>query len=293
MAVYSIKDLEKLTGIRAHTIRIWEQRYGLLEPSRTDTNIRYYQDEDLKFLINVSLLNRNGLKISKIAALSKEEISKKVREITKQGTEFETRLDALTIAMIEMNEPVFDKIISDYIRDIGFERTMTELLYPFLDKLGALWLTGSINHVQESFISYIIRRKVTVAIDAEPVLPSKDGKRFLIFLPAGETQELSLLFMHYLLKSRGQSVLYLGQNTTLSDLHLAGEIYDPDYVFTIITEAPKRITVEDYLQRLSGIFPDRRVLLSGYQVMARQVDMPSNARILAGLDDTLSFLEEL
>ena len=170
MAVYSIKDLEKLSGIKAHTIRVWEQRYGLLEPKRTKTNIRYYQDEDLRFLLNVALLNKNGLKISKIAELEKEEVAEKVAAISEINFEYGTQLDALTLSMIEMDEYKFDRIINTNIDQLGFERTMLEIIYPFLDKLSVLWLTGSINPVQESFITYLIRQKIIAAIDREAVV---------------------------------------------------------------------------------------------------------------------------
>ncbi|MCB0642218.1 MAG: MerR family transcriptional regulator, partial [Phaeodactylibacter sp.] len=215
MAIYSIKDLEKLSGIKAHTIRIWEQRYGIINPQRTPTNIRYYEDEDLKFLLNIALLNKNGIKISKIAKMGRDEIGEKVAAISEINFEYGTQLDALTISMIEMDEYKFDRIISTNIDQIGFERTMLEVIHPFLDKLGVLWLTGSINPVQENFISYLIRQKLIVAIDKEPLFINSPKPKFMIYLPEGERQELSILFMHYLLKTRGFQVLYIGQDMTL------------------------------------------------------------------------------
>jgi len=151
VSVYSIRDLEKLSGIKAHTIRIWEQRYSLLNPRRTDTNIRYYLEDDLKLLLNVALLNRNGYKISKIAKLSSEEIHQKVEELTINSSEHLSQVDALTMAMIEMDEYKFDRIITANINHIGFERTIIEIIHPFLDKLSVLWLTGSVNPCQENF----------------------------------------------------------------------------------------------------------------------------------------------
>ena len=138
MSNYSIKDLEKYTGVKAHTIRIWEQRYNLLEPHRTETNIRYYDDNDLKTLLNIALLNKNGYKISKIAKMSVDEIVHKVADISEVNFENATQLDALTISMIEMDEYKFDRIISTNIEQIGFERTMLEIINPFLEKLSLL-----------------------------------------------------------------------------------------------------------------------------------------------------------
>ncbi len=291
MAVYSIKDLEKLSGIKAHTIRIWEQRYGVLEPKRTKTNIRYYQDEDLKFLLNVALLNKNGIKISKISKMSKQEVAEKVAAISEINFEYGTQLDAMTLSMIEMDELKFDRIINTNIDQLGFERTMMEIIYPFLDKLSVLWLTGSINPVQENFISYLIRQKLIAAIDREPLSPHPDSEKFIVYLPEGERQELSLLFMHYLLKSRKKYVLYLGQDISLTDLRDAVAIHQPRYIFTMITETFAQEPVQRYIDRLGENFPESEILLSGYQVVVQPVEPPENVRILRSLDQMLQFLE--
>ena len=293
MAVYSIKDLEKLSGIKAHTIRIWEQRYGIIQPQRTKTNIRYYQDEDLKFVLNIALLNRNGIKISKIAKMTKEEIAEKVASISEINFEYGTQLDALTISMIEMDEYKFDKIISTNIQQLGFEKTMLEVIYPFLDKLSLLWLTGSINPVQENFMSFLIRQKIIVAIDKEPLVQDKNAKKFLIYLPEGEKQELSLLFMHYLLKSRKNYVVYLGQDISIRDLQDAYVIHKPDYIFTMITETFARESVQKYVDKLSKTFEDCHLLFSGYQVVAQNVSSSDNVSILKSLDQTMTFLKEV
>ncbi len=293
MAVYSISDLEKLSGIKAHTIRVWEQRYSIIQPKRTKTNIRYYQDADLKFLLNIALLNKNGIKISKIAKMSKGEIAEKVAAISEINFEYGTQLDALTISMIEMDESKFDRIVSTNIQQSGFERTMLEIIYPFLEKLSVLWLTGSINPVQENFMSYLIRQKIIVAIDKEP-LPShkeEEDEVYLIFLPEGEKQELTLLFMHYLLKARRKHVIYLGQDISLTDLKDAYKIRKPDYMFTMISETFTREPVQSYVDNLAEAFPDCTMLLSGYQVVAQQVMPPENVTILRSLKHTLDYLE--
>ncbi len=291
MAVYSIRDLEKLSGIKAHTIRIWEQRYGVIAPKRTKTNIRYYQDDDLKFLLNVSLLNKNGVKISKIAKMSRQAVADKVASIAEINFENSTQLDALTLSMIEMDEQKFDRIVSMNIQQMGFERTMLEVIYPFLDKLGVLWLTGSINPVQENFISYLIRQKIIVAIDQEPIPQGKQVKKFIIYLPEGEKQELTLLFMHYILKSRRNHVLYLGQDISIADLRDACKVHKPDFIFTMISETFAKEPVQKYVDKLSETFPDCQILLSGYQVVAQKVTTPENVRVLRSLDHTLEFLE--
>lgn len=293
MAIYSIRDLEKLSGIKAHTIRMWEQRYNILEPQRTETNIRYYQDEDLKLLLNIALLNKNGIRISKIAKMSNEQIAKKVAALSEINSGYHSQLDALTISMIEMDEFKFDRIITANINQIGFERTMLEVVYPFLDKLSVLWLTGSINPVQENFISYLIRQKLIVAIDKEPITPKDKPGKFMIYLPENERQELSLLFMLYMLKSRKLPTVYLGQEISISDLEDACEVHQPDYIFTMITENFARESVQQYLDRLCKKFPTVKILVSGYQVAAQQIDSYENIQILQSLSHVIDFLNNL
>ncbi len=293
MAVYSIKDLEKLSGIKAHTIRIWEQRYNLITPQRTQTNIRYYNDEDLKLILNIALLNKNGIKISKIARMSKAEIAEKVAAISEINFEYGTQLDAMTISMIEMDEYKFDRIISTNIHQIGFERTMLEIIYPFLEKLSLLWLTGSINPAQENFMSYLIRQKLVVAIDREPLASGRGVKKFLIYLPEGEKQELSMLFMHYLIKARRHQVIYIGQEMSLSDVKDAYEIHRPDYIFTMITETFAKEPVKNYADKLSVFFHEATILLSGYQVIAQNLKSYDNIVILKSLDQTIALLNSI
>lgn len=293
VAIYSISDLEKLSGIKAHTIRAWEQRYDIIQPHRTKTNIRYYKDDDLKLLLNIALLNKNGIRISRIAKMGPEEMAEKVAAISEINFEYGTQLDALTLSMIEMDEYKFDRVLSTNIEQLGFERTMLEVVYPFLEKLSLLWLTGSINPVQENFMSYLIRQKIIVAIDNEP-LPAEQPQppSFLLYLPEGERQELSLLFMQYLLKARKNRVFYLGQDITPADIRDAYLIHQPDYLFTMITESFGNHSVQAYIDQLAKAFPEMHLLFSGYQVVAQEVDPPANVTILKSLDQTLGFLNK-
>lgn len=291
MAVYSIRDLEKLSGIKAHTIRIWEQRYGIIAPKRTKTNIRYYQDSDLKFLLNVALLNKNGIKISHIAKMPREEVAEKIAALSEDNFEYSTQLDALTLSMIEMDELKFDRIITTNIRQLGFERTMLEIIYPFLDKLSVLWLTGSITPVQENFISYLIRQKIIVAIDHAPLTTNRQAPKFIIYLPEGERQELSLLFMHYILRSRQNYVINLGHEISMVDLKDAYKVQRPEYLFTMITETWAKEPVQRYIDKLSENFPNCQILVSGYQVVTQAVNPPANVSILRSLDHMLAFLD--
>lgn len=293
MVVYSIKDLEKLSGIKAHTLRIWEQRYAIIIPKRTKTNIRYYTDEDLRAILNVTLLNKNGYKISKIAAMPDEERSLKVAALSEKSFEQTTQLDALTISMIEMDEYKFDKIISANIKQIGFEKTMIDVIHPFLDKLSVLWLTGSIRPVQENFITCLIRQKIIVALDQLPIASNHrlNNEKFLLYLPVGENQELSLLFMHYLLRSRGYAVVYIGQNMSIDDLTDAQQIHKPDYIYTMITETFSRQPIAKYLDQLAHTFSTAKILVSGYQVVVQRVSSSGQIQVLKNLHETIEFLD--
>lgn len=291
MAIYSIRDLEKLTGIKAHTIRIWEQRYGLVTPARTDTNIRYYTDENLRHLFNIALLNRNGVKISKLAQMTHDEIAAKGAAIAQNNPSPNSQIDALTLAMIDLNEAAFQLVFSEYVAANGFERGMLELVYPFLDKLRLLWLTNSISPAHEKFVGQIIRRKLMVAVDA--AAPRHDTPVFLLYSPEGEVQELTLLFIQYLLRSRGMRVTYLGTNVSVSDLRDACHALKPEYVFTILQEPLPRQPIQSYVDHVVQAIHDSQLLLTGQQFFVGPVKLPPNAAVLNGLPGTLQFLESL
>jgi DNA-binding transcriptional MerR regulator len=291
VAVYSIKDLEKLSGIKAHTIRAWEQRYNIVEPKRTRTNIRFYNEDDLKYLLNIAMLNKNGFKISKIAKMSKTEIAHEVAEISEVRFDNDTQLDALTISMIEMDEYKFDKIISTNIDQLGFEKTMIDVINPFLDKLSVLWLTGSINPAQEHFISCLIRQKLIVAIDKLPFEQSEDANKYLVFLPEGEIHELSLLFLTYLLRERGNKVIYLGQNIPFDDLKAVYNIHQPEYICTMFSGSFTKEPVQDFIHRLTVSFPQTHILVSGYQVLAYPIQLPERSTIIESFDHFIDLLK--
>lgn len=291
MSTYSIKDLEQLSGIKAHTLRIWEQRYNLLNPKRTDTNIRFYDDVDLKLILNVALLNDNGYKISKIASMDAEEMRAEVMKLTERTLTHDDQIHALTICMIEMDEERFDKVLSTNILKLGFEQTMMNIVYPFMSKIGVLWQTGAINPAHEHFISNLVRQKLIVAIDGQ--VPNGDGKKFLLFLPEGELHEISLLFASYLIKSKGNKVIYLGQNTPNEDLLSVYKIHQPDYILTVITTSPAAEYAQEYLDQLAERFSKTHILVTGYQVIGQDLVMPSNVRLMNYIRDIKELLEEI
>jgi MerR family transcriptional regulator, light-induced transcriptional regulator len=264
MGQYSIKELEQLSGIKAHTIRIWEKRHKIIEPSRTATNIRYYSDLDLKKIINVSLLNTYGIKISKIADMSFDDMNKKVLELSELQNDKGVHIDQMVIAMIDMEEELFEKIINNLILRFGFEKTITEIIYPFLEKIGILWQTQNITPAHEHFISNLIRQKIIVAIDGLPI-PPKTSKKILLFLPEGEMHELGLLFYHFLIRKSGYRTYYLGQNVPHEDLISVYKVHQPDFMLTSITSTLS-IPIEKYLEWLANDFAQTKILASGYQL---------------------------
>jgi len=290
MSSYSIRDLEQLSGIKAHTIRIWEQRYNIIQPKRTDTNIRMYDDQDLKLVLNISLLKDHGYKISDIAKFSLDEIGHEVLVISEKKLNYPEQIHALTIAMIDLDEDRFEKIISTNFLQNGFENTMLNIIYPFLTRIGTLWLTGSIGPAQEHFMSNLIRQKVIVAIDGQVIKYSPDSKKFLLFLPEGELHEISLLFTSYVIRARHHRVVYLGQTLPFNELVFAYEVHKPDYIFASITSVPANDEVQAYVTKLCQQFPDARILLTGYQVIGQDIEVGSNCTIINKLEDLIDLL---
>jgi DNA-binding transcriptional MerR regulator len=290
VSTYSIKDLEQLSGIKAHTLRIWEQRYNLLSPKRTDTNIRFYDDDDLKLILNVALLNDNGVKISKIASMDRVEMRDEVMRLTERSLTHDDQIHALTISMIEMDEERFDKILSSNIIKLGFEQTMMNIIYPFMSKIGVLWQTGAINPAQEHFISNLVRQKLIVAIDGQ--VHTNTGKKFLLFLPEGELHEVSILFASFLIKNKGHKVVYLGQNTSIEDLSQVYGIHNPDFLLTVITTSPSSEIAEGYISNLADRFSKAKLLVTGYQVIGQDFRFPANVRQFNYIRDIKDFLDE-
>ena len=294
MGKYSIKELEQLSGIKAHTIRIWEKRHQIIAPSRTDTNIRYYSDDDLKKILNISILNSNGLKISKIADLSSEELSLKVEELSHQRPEMEMHIDRMVIAMVELDEIKFEKLISDLTLKYGFVNTIKNIIYPFLEKIGVLWLTGNINPAQEHFISNLIRQKLIVAIDGLPVTNKPEAKRVILFLPENELHELGLLFYHYLIKRLSYKTYYLGQCVPLDDLENVVKIRKPHYLVTSISTTSTEKRLKDNIYSLSNAFPECHLYVSAKQINHFAIELPKNVTKFVGPQElSMIFTENL
>jgi DNA-binding transcriptional MerR regulator len=205
MNSFTIKDIENLTGVKAHTIRIWEQRYNFLKPRRTETNIRYYTNQELKIILNIALLNKFGCKISHIDKMDVSEINQKLLTISFVPAQQERLVNELIGYMIDLDLDRFEELLDSQIRAAGIENVINELIFPFLEKIGILWVTNNINPAQEHLVTNIIRQKILVGIEVA-TSQIKSGRTALLFLPEGEFHELGLLYVNFLLKSHGIKV---------------------------------------------------------------------------------------
>lgn len=276
MAIYSIKDLEQLTGIKAHTIRMWEKRYNVVTPERTDTNIRHYNEEQLKRLLNISLLNKNGQKISKLATLSDSELCKEVNKLNAECSDKSLQINQLVKAMINIDEAEFTHTLNKLIVKNGFEETIIEVICPFLQQLGVLWQTGAINHLCKYFVSTILKQKIYAAYDKILISPDKNAQTIVFALNEKEYHELSLLIGNYIAKRLGYNTVYVGQAVPYSNLceiieHTKCEIF----VTNFISPQDKK-HIENYLKRLSSDFPNLKILASGCDIQTKGNDLHKN-----------------
>ncbi len=282
MATYSIKDLELLTGIKAHTIRMWERRYGIVEPARTLTNIRNYSDEHLKKLLSVSILNSCGMKISMLAKLSLDELSKAVSEVMDKHKSPGLLTDQLIVAMVNFNERECDDLLNGSITQNGFGYTLERVIFPFLEKLGILWQTNKIIPAHEHFATGLIRKRIFH--ETELLGPNKDNEpQIVFFLPEEEYHEIVLLALNYFGKSKGISTLYLGQSVPTQDVVDIGKQLKPK-MFVVSATFPQPQRLENLLKELATNFP-LSTIVGGGPALEEVKRKPKNYLKLASFVD--------
>lgn len=262
MDSFTIKDLENLSGIKAHTLRIWEQRYSFLKPSRTFTNIRYYGNEELKKILNIALLNKYGYKISHIDKMNEAEIREKLLSLSQMEAQQERIVNDLIKNMIDLDMESFENTLDRFILSRGIERAITQIIFPFLEKIGILWLTNHINPAQEHLVTNLVRQKLIVGIEGVST-SIKVNKTVLLFLPEGEYHELGLLFMYFILKSRGANVIYLGSNVPIKDVAYVVNLKKPDYLYSHLTSVGQNFNFDRFLTNLRQKFQNIPVIISG------------------------------
>jgi len=291
MTNYSIKDLERISGVKAHTLRMWEQRYDFVQPKRTGTNIRYYSDEDLKLILNVTFLKNHGFKIAEINKMPNGELQKKVIQLTEHQYGHVEQMHALTLAMIELNEEKFDKIFSTHILQNGIERTMTQFIFPFFEKMRILWQSGSINSIQKQFIKNQVRQKLIVAIDGQFVSPDDVHNTYVLLAPPGEKNEIRLLFSNLILKRRKNKVIYLGLHIQPEDLESLSKNFHPEFLLTFINKPVSQNKISQYYHALVNAFPNSQLLISGKKKANLIKNLPLNGIFLDSTAKLIAFVE--
>ncbi|MCF8274981.1 MAG: MerR family transcriptional regulator [Flavobacteriaceae bacterium] len=246
---FSIKDLENLSGIKAHTIRIWEKRYNLFQPKRTDTNIRYYATESLQKILNVAFLNNNGYKISKISSLKNEDILKLVKEISSNELQAENHaVNSFKLAMLTFDQHLFSKTYNELISKKPFKEVFFDAFIPLLNEIGLLWQTETITPAHENFISTRIKQKILLNIEkTQDVEKNNYKKTFVFFLPENEIHDIGLLFINYKLINRGFNTLFLGQSIPTDCLIDLLKFYDEIIFISYFTVKPLKEEIDDYL----------------------------------------------
>lgn len=288
MYVFTIRDIENLTGIKAHTIRIWEQRYQLLKPARKTGNHRLYSNDDLKQMLKVATLYHNGYKISTIARLSTEQISRQTLNTHVINDPFLLYVNNLMEAAVDLDEPRFEKITDACVIQYGFEKTIFHILYPFLQKVGLLWVTNHVVPAMEHFASSIIMRKILVALNGiEPAAPAPDVS-VLLFTPESERHEIPVLMMHYLLKKSGYRTVSLGQHVSLETLAGYCNTRRVTHLYTHIITHLQRYDMSEYIAELSARFHDKQIVISGAVVQSLQRTF-LNVRILHSPEEMIAF----
>ncbi|MDZ7614227.1 MAG: MerR family transcriptional regulator [Flavobacteriaceae bacterium] len=248
---FSIRDLEHLSGIKAHTIRIWERRYHLFEPIRSETNIRSYDQKSLQKLLNVALLLDNGFKISKIAELPENDLYKITRELQINSDQPAQAMDNLKLSMLNFDRALFDQTYHQLLEKSSFRNVFLKTFVPFLEEIGMLWLTKTITPVHEHFITNLIRQKVLIQTEKAQQLPILHEQTFALFLPINEIHELGLMYLHYELLVKGYHSIYLGQSVPMENLKDLQDIFDRVTFIGYFTVEPATEFLPDYLQEFS------------------------------------------
>ncbi len=282
--MYSIKDLEILSGIKAHTIRIWEKRYNLLVPERSDTNIRYYNDEDLKKILNISMLVKHGYKISRVAEMDVHKMKEAIISISDTPQSEFDFLEKLTFYLINFDHLNFNVLLDEIIRIYGFNEALKKIVFPFFERVGTYWQVGSIFPAQEHYLSNIFRQKLIVKIDKLGFGCDREGI-VLFFLHENEMHELSLLYYTWLARKSGYDVIYLGQFVPLDDLRKISNREEIKFVFTAFLNSIGKEELENYLAELRDIFQGRKIFITGCQVLELKPALPRNVKVVADYRD--------
>jgi len=291
---FSIKDLENLSGVKAHTIRIWEKRYDLLAPDRTDTNIRTYDIESLQKLLNITLLYKNGYKISKIAEIPEDKIHILVRQIATEKNVHNQALNAFKLSMLNFDYSLFYNTYNNLLSEKSFREIFFDTFIPLLNELGVLWHTNTINPAHEHFISSLIKQKIILNTERIQSLEKKNkSKTFVLFLPENEIHEIGLLYLNYELQLKGYHTIYLGQTIPIDSLTNVQSFFPELHFISYFTVTPAEDKIDEYINEFTEKigFKDHHLWLLGYQ--ARHVKNSQNQKKLRVFKSINELVEEI
>ncbi len=291
MNTFSIRDIENLCGIKAHTLRIWEQRYQFFKPKRKESSHRTYDCDDLKELLRISFLYHHGYKISRIAAMSPEEIKAEIDKIKPSRCDYEVFVHQLTEASIMFDKNGFEAVCNNLLAQIGIENAIFYVFYPFLQRIGLLWMTNHVIPAQEHFSSNIIRKKIISAIDKLP--PAVDNKsNVIVFSPPGEKHEIPLLVVNYLLRKKGVRTTYFGTAVETSALEYYAGCYPVTHLYTHVITQLDGIKLNDFIDSTCRVFPGQKIFISGPACSCIERH-PQNLTHLRSLEEVKQFTDEI
>jgi DNA-binding transcriptional MerR regulator len=293
---FTIRDLENFSGIKAHTIRIWEKRYSLLEPNRTSGNQRTYDLKNMLKLLNIKVLYDNGHKISKIGEYSQEEISQKVRSLVVEAESGSQAIDSFKIAMLNFDQAAFEKTYVKLISELSFRRVFLDVFIPLLEQIGFLWQVDSITPAHEHFITALIQQKILSNIERMQIIQQHEQERvFVLFLPMNEMHDLGILFLHYELTLRGYKTIYLGSSVPVENLYCLQDIFDKITFVSYFTISPSSERLPEYVQKVNENILSRKG--DEFWVLGKRgADIPSEGnkaglQVFRGLEDVLQHIE--
>lgn len=295
MSQYSISDLEKLSGIKAHTIRIWEQRYNILTPLRTDGNIRFYDDDQVRRLLNISTLIKLGIKISRISQLTDIEMNELLEHSILQAKDEDSKLSVyihkLIAAGIDYNEYEFDKAFRQAVKKYGMVACYQKIIYPMLVKIGLLWGKSEIIPAQEHFISNLLKQKLYHAIEQLPVPPST-AETWLLFLPEEEDHELGLLLSDFLIRASNRRVVYLGQRVPYYNLKAVIEDIEPECLQYFIVRYHSAEWIQTFINNMKKDFPGIQKYVCGAAYLFEDVKFPKDHTYISDIEKFIDILKK-
>ena len=269
MYYFTIRDIENLTGIKAHTLRVWEQRYNFFTPKRKESQHRMYDNEDLKHLLRFAFLYHQGWKASRLSELTPDQALEEVHRYQQGKNSFDYYINQLLEKAIDFNKDGFEQQLNVVIEHLSFEATIEQVCYPLLNKIGMLWMTNHVIPAQEHFCSYIVQHKIIAQTDKLPQAPA-EAPQIVLFCPHGEYHELPLYYINYLLKKWGWSTFYLGSNVSLNVLQSFASNEKTGHFFTHLITNFTGFGVDDYFEKLCRAFPQKKIVASGRAALTIQ-----------------------